>query len=61
MRYCSRCVTPDTRPNIALDSEGACNACRSHQAKRGVDWEQRERDLRELVSWCADEAEATTA
>jgi N-acetyl sugar amidotransferase len=50
MRYCARCITPDIRPNIRLDGEGVCNACRSHQERRIIDWTQRERAFREVIS-----------
>lgn len=41
MRYCTRCITPDTRPNIRLDAEGVCNACRSHERRVGIDYAAR--------------------
>lgn len=50
MRYCTRCVTPDTRPNITLDPDGVCNACRGHERKAEVDWPARAQAFRELVA-----------
>ena len=26
VRYCRRCVMPDTRPRVVFDQEGVCNA-----------------------------------
>lgn len=49
MRYCRRCVLPDTRPHLVLDAEGVCNACRSHATKRSIDWTAREAAFREVV------------
>src|SRR5579859_1709363 len=49
MRWCSRCVLPDTRPNLVLDEQGVCNACRSHERKPEIDWAARESAFRELV------------
>lgn len=57
MRYCARCVTPDSRPNIRLDAEGVCNACRSHERKADVDWETRAAAFRAVV----EEAKARSA
>lgn len=51
MKYCTRCVLPDTRPNIELDAEGVCNACRSHAQRSHVNWIARERAFREVVEW----------
>ena len=41
MRYCARCITPDTRPHVVLDGEGVCNACRAHETKPAIDWAAR--------------------
>src|SRR5215510_12625154 len=49
MRYCRVCVLPDTRPSLKLDSEGVCNACRTHASKRTIDWVAREQMFRRLV------------
>lgn len=51
MRWCSRCVLPDTRPNLALDAEGVCTACRAHEARPDVDWDARAADWGRLVEW----------
>jgi N-acetyl sugar amidotransferase len=50
MKYCKRCILPDTRPNLRLDAEGVCNACRSHAARPKVDWQSRQADFVRLVS-----------
>ena len=48
MRYCKRCVMPDTRPGIKFDSEGVCSACRAYEERKNVNWEQRYKELIEL-------------
>lgn len=50
MRYCAKCVAPDTRPNIRLDREGVCNACRSFESRRAIDWESRARAFRDVAA-----------
>ncbi|MEZ5100182.1 MAG: N-acetyl sugar amidotransferase [Thermoleophilia bacterium] len=50
MRYCARCVLPDSRPNLTLDADGVCDACRAHEARGAVDWAARERALDALVA-----------
>lgn len=47
--YCARCVLPDTRPGLALDAEGVCTACRSHQRRPEVDWARRAAEFERLV------------
>jgi N-acetyl sugar amidotransferase len=49
MRWCNRCILPDTRPNLRLDDEGVCNACRAHETKRLIDWRARAALLADVV------------
>lgn len=51
LRYCTRCVLPDSRPGLALDAQGVCTGCRLHEAKaRDIDWAARRRELSELLA-----------
>ena len=45
LKYCSRCVMPDTKPDLHLDEEGVCNACRSYEQRTAVDWDARKTEL----------------
>lgn len=54
MRYCKRCLQPDTRPGIVFDDEQVCFACRYEESKATIDWEQRHAELQAF----ADEAKA---
>ena len=38
MRYCTRCIIPDTRPHIGFDADGVCNACLAQASKPHIDW-----------------------
>ena len=55
IRYCSKCVMPNTKPYLKFDKEGVCEACKRHEQKSGdlgeIDWVQREREFEELVEW----------
>lgn len=64
VKFCTRCVISNQRPNSAVeyqhttdskkttihfDAEGVCDACRFAERKRtGIDWDEREKELREL-------------
>lgn len=50
MRYCTRCVIPDTRPHIVLDDGGVCNACRSYGTRAGIDWAARRKAFLNVVA-----------
>ena len=50
MRYCTKCVLPDTHETIQFDSEGVCNVCRQSERKHtNIDWTAREKMLHELI------------
>ncbi|MDX2322653.1 N-acetyl sugar amidotransferase [Campylobacter hepaticus] len=50
MKFCKKCVMPDTKPDLHFDEEGVCDACRSQEAKnQKIDWKAREREFLELV------------
>ncbi|EFA68574.1 Putative flagellin modification protein, PseA [Cylindrospermopsis raciborskii CS-505] len=36
---------PSTKPDLFLDDEGVCNACRSYERRREVDWDARYKEL----------------
>ena len=63
VKFCSRCVVSNQRPNSAVeyshtnqskkstilfDEHGVCDACRVAEAKDKIDWAERERELADL-------------
>ncbi len=48
MKYCKRCVIPDTRPGIVFDNEGICRPCRVAEARKSIDWDDRLKELKKL-------------
>jgi len=50
MKFCTKCVIPDTKPDLTFDNEGVCDACRSQEQKdHKIDWELREKEFLDLV------------
>ena len=49
MKYCIKCVLPDTRPNIRFDENGTCNACANASLKAEINWADREQAFRNVV------------
>ena len=49
MKYCSKCLQTDTRPNIKFSDDGVCPACNYFAEHKKVDWENRSEILLELV------------
>lgn len=63
IRFCKQCIISNQRPNsaiefkhtletkkttIAFDENGVCDACRVKEEKQAIDWEERDRELRDL-------------
>ncbi|MBI3307205.1 MAG: N-acetyl sugar amidotransferase [Candidatus Omnitrophica bacterium] len=49
MRYCTHCLLPDTKPDLYIDDEGVCHACRNYENRKQVDWNARRNDLMEIL------------
>ena len=45
IKYCQKCLMPETKPDLPMDSEGVCGACRSYESRKEVDWRERKQDL----------------
>jgi len=45
IKYCIRCVLPDTKPDLLIDDEGVCSACRNYEHRATIDWDQRKTEL----------------
>lgn len=56
MKYCKKCLQPDTRPNIVFDDEQICYACRYEESKKNIDWNGRHKDLLKIAEWAKDES-----
>lgn len=55
MKYCKRCLQPDTRPGIVFDEEQVCFACRYEERKKTIDWSVREKELEEIAEKAKNE------
>ncbi len=49
LTYCKRCVMPDTKPDLHLDDEGICNACRSYEERKKINWDARNLELLQIL------------
>ena len=45
MKYCTKCVMPDTRPGITFNSEGVCSGCQSYEKRKNIDWGGRRKEF----------------
>tara|TARA_B100000029_G_scaffold240748_1_gene237939 strand:+ start:1510 stop:2637 length:1128 start_codon:yes stop_codon:yes gene_type:complete len=49
MKYCKKCLYPDTKPGLNFDDEGICNACINNERKNQIDWDKRKREFIEII------------
>lgn len=49
LTYCKHCVMPSTKPDLQLDEDGVCNACRSYENRKDVDWDARHNELLQVL------------
>jgi N-acetyl sugar amidotransferase len=50
MKYCKRCLQPDTRPNAIFTSADICPACDYFERLKDVDWQERYDILKDLLA-----------
>jgi N-acetyl sugar amidotransferase len=49
MKYCKKCVLPNSRPGLIFDKFCICNACKNNFKKVEVNWDKREKDFLKIV------------
>ena len=49
MKFCSKCLQPDTRPNITFDELGVCPPCNYAQKINHINWSERRKELSKLA------------
>jgi len=49
IKYCKRCVMPYTKPDLHIDEEGVCSACRNIEIRQEIYWEARKKELIQIL------------
>lgn len=49
MKYCKKCIQPNTRPNTIFTDDGICPACNYFEKLEEVDWQERTEILLEIA------------
>ena len=50
LKYCTKCVMPNTKPDLSFDAEGVCSACRNFENRITIDWAARRQELETLLT-----------
>jgi N-acetyl sugar amidotransferase len=52
IKYCTKCLFPETKPDLFFNEEGVCSACIAAQEKdKGIDWKEREIEFKKIVDY----------
>jgi len=49
IRYCKRCLLPDTKPDLRFDDHGVCNACTNFEIRPSINWTERRQQLDRIL------------
>ena len=49
MKYCKKCLFPDTKPQLTFNENGICDACINAEHKETIDWDARKKELRQIL------------
>lgn len=49
MIRCTRCLYPDTKPDLHFDDDGVCSACRAYDKRKETDWAMRQGELEAIL------------
>ena len=49
IRFCARCLYPETKPDLWFDDRGVCSACVGFESRKAVDWDDRKKQFTELT------------
>lgn len=49
MKYCQCCVMPDTKPDLVIDKDGVCSACRFYENRKEINWQNRKKEFLKII------------
>ena len=49
MKYCKKCLYPDTKPQLEFNNQGVCSACTNFDNKLNIDWRQKQVELEQIL------------
>ena len=49
MKYCKKCLYPDTKPQLVFNENGVCSACSNSDLKEKINWDEKEKELQGIL------------
>lgn len=51
LKYCSKCLFPETKPDLSFNNDGVCSACLAAEMKnQEIDWALKEKEFFEIIN-----------
>lgn len=57
LKYCVRCVLPNSKPDLHFNEEGVCAACQAYENRGEVDWDARRDEFLNVVEKYRDHSD----
>jgi len=54
LKYCVRCILPDSKPDLHFNEDGVCAACQAYEDRKSVDWGARRDEFMAIVEGYRD-------
>ncbi len=51
IRYCKKCIMPETKPDLYIDKNGICSACRYFENRTEINWIKRKKELQKILNY----------
>ena len=45
IKFCSKCIMPNSRPRIQFNKKQVCNACSNSEKKSKINWQNRKKEF----------------
>lgn len=56
LKYCSKCIMPETQEGASFNEKGECIACQAQASKQQVDWDKKKKELEKILNKAKKEA-----
>lgn len=50
LKYCIKCVYPNSKPDLSFNEEGVCSACTAFEARKNINWEERLEQFKNVIT-----------
>ena len=54
MKYCKKCLYPDTKPQLEFNGDGICSACTNVKMKEEIDWDKKRKEFVQILEKYTD-------